>query len=647
MSNQSEGANQVALNRDFVDSEYSRLTSGGAAVIEHRSSIEPRLAALYRTFRLEPAAIDLLLLCLAPIFGRGSSDATDEGLPMIVTPRTLSDFKASEHQAWADFCFGDNEMFELGLLYYDTDDLFNHNEMDRPIRVHRRLVQYLHSADSLPSGVRDYLKFAQRAEGSHDAPDFDEKIGRSIKSISEYLKGNSVSSLLHFHGPDGTGKSRAALQICEQISIPCLKFDLRRILARPDKLETMLELTRREARLVEAAVLVPDWHLLKEERHIDSEFVISKLQSATPVVILASEAPFSLPRKGLPLIDVAFEATDHSSRVASWKAHLNGDHSGGKISDLQSIAGLYKFNDGQIRSVVERARLRSLALTGSADLSESELIAGCREESSQNLAELAVKVETRHSWDYLILPEDQKAQLRELCNHMKYRSHVYENWAYHTRVTAQGLNALFTGPPGTGKTLAASIIANELGLDLYKVDLSTVVSKYIGETEKNLSKIFKEAESSNAILFFDEADSLFGKRSAVRDAHDRYANIQVGYLLQKMEEFPGMTILASNLIENIDDAFMRRLHFSVDFPFPAAPEREKIWSVSFPEQAPLADDVDFEKLGRRVKVPGGNIRNIALHAAFHAAADESEITLRHIARAARREYEKEGRSLDS
>ncbi len=207
----------------------------------------------------------------------------------------------------------------------------------------------------------------------------------------------------------------------------------------------------------------------------------------------------------------------------------------------------------------------------------------------------------------------------------------------------QGLAVLFAGPSGTGKTMAAGIIANELKLDIYRIDLAGVVSKYIGETEKNLSRIFTEAEASNAILFFDEADALFGKRTEVKDSHDRYANIEVGYLLQRIEEYEGMVVLATNLRQNMDDAFVRRMQFIVEFPYPEEEHRYRIWKGIFPAQAPLDKGVDFEFLARQFKVAGGNIKNIALGAAFLAAADGEVITMKHLARAARREFNKMGK----
>ncbi|MCA9957909.1 MAG: ATP-binding protein, partial [Anaerolineales bacterium] len=204
----------------------------------------------------------------------------------------------------------------------------------------------------------------------------------------------------------------------------------------------------------------------------------------------------------------------------------------------------------------------------------------------------------------------------------------------------------FAGESGTGKTMAADIMAHELGLDLYKIDLSSLVSKYIGETEKNLNRIFTEAATSNAILFFDEADAIFGKRSEVKDSHDRYANIEISYLLQRMETYDGVVILATNLRANMDDAFTRRLHFVVEFPFPETEDRERIWRVNVPAQTPLAADVDFHALAERFRLAGGSIRNIILAAAFLAATDGEALGMTHLLHATRREFQKMGRLID-
>jgi SpoVK/Ycf46/Vps4 family AAA+-type ATPase len=227
---------------------------------------------------------------------------------------------------------------------------------------------------------------------------------------------------------------------------------------------------------------------------------------------------------------------------------------------------------------------------------------------------------------------------------VKYRERVYGEWGFDQKLSlGKGLSVLFSGPSGTGKTMAAEIIAGALGLELYKIDLSTVVSKYIGETEKNLSRIFVEAETSNAILFFDEADALFGKRSEVKDSHDRYANIEIGYLLQRMEEYEGVVILATNFRKNMDEAFVRRLQFTVEFPFPNEYDRRKIWEGIWPEDTPRDPALDLDFMARRFEITGGNIRNIALAAAFLAADDGNVVTMNHLLHGTKREFQKMGK----
>jgi AAA+ superfamily predicted ATPase len=264
--------------------------------------------------------------------------------------------------------------------------------------------------------------------------------------------------------------------------------------------------------------------------------------------------------------------------------------------------------------------------------------------SASKLATLARRIEARFHWDDIVLPDDQKAMLRELVATVQHRRKVLGEWGIGRKLaSSDGVTALFAGPPGTGKTMAAEVIAAELGLDLYKIDLSAIVSKYIGETEKNLERIFSEAERTDAILFFDEADALFGKRSEVKDAHDRYANIEISYLLQRMEAYNGVTILATNLRANLDDAFTRRLHFSVDFPFPDAGDRLRIWHTLFPPELPREPQLDFAEMARRYKLAGGGIRNIIVSAAYLAASNGEVVTMEHLAHGARREMQKMGR----
>ncbi len=294
--------------------------------------------------------------------------------------------------------------------------------------------------------------------------------------------------------------------------------------------------------------------------------------------------------------------------------------------------------DGAFRLDREQLRLAAVVAAPGAGISVTDRV---RRVAAGHLDRLAQRMTVSRGWDDLVLPVDQRAQLRELVARHRFRGRVYDDWRFAARPSS-GLVALFSGPSGTGKTLAAEVIAADLGLDAYKIDLSSVVSKYIGETEKNLGRIFDAAASADLVLFFDEADSLFGKRSEVSDARDRYANIEVSYLLQRLESYDGIVILATNLQRNIDAAFVRRLSLAVEFPLPERPERRRIWQGAFPCEAPTRD-VDLDFLADSFKVSGGVIRNAALGAAFMAAADGQVITMEHLALALKREFQKAGR----
>jgi hypothetical protein len=313
-------------------------------------------------------------------------------------------------------------------------------------------------------------------------------------------------------------------------------------------------------------------------------------------------------------------------RAAAWR-ELTG------LDDVTDVAAKFRLSIAQIE---DAARLAG-ALGGDLD-------AGAREASSGGLGTLATRLKPTYTWEDLVVPDRQLDALHSISAYLRHRDQVLGDWGYERRVAkSQGLKILFAGESGTGKTMAAQVLAADLGLDIFQVDLATIVSKYIGETEKNLARIFAAAEGSNAMLFFDEADAMFGKRSEVSDAHDRYANLEVAYLLQKMEAHSGAVILATNFRRNIDDAFLRRLDFVIDFPFPEPHDRERLWRGMVPAEAPLGADVDFAQLARRFTLSGGAIRNCTLAAAFLAAEEGSTIDMAHLIRAVGVEYAKLGR----
>jgi ATP-dependent 26S proteasome regulatory subunit len=383
--------------------------------------------------------------------------------------------------------------------------------------------------------------------------------------------------------------------------------------------------------------------LLAEDRRAIAIRLLQEFCEHADLIFLSGEAdwkPAELPNAP-PSICVELPRPAYASRLTFWNRALIGS----KLTEAE-IAGLankFRFTGGQIEDAAATAQTLALRRTaGNSSPNLADLLEACRLQSNRKLGTLAARITPHYTWTDIVLPADRLRQLREICSAVEYRSVVYDQWGFDAKLSqGKGLNMLFAGPSGTGKTMAAEVMAHELGLDLYKIDLSTVVSKYIGETEKNLSRIFDEAATANAVLFFDEADALFGKRSEVRDSHDRYANIEINYLLQKMEQYEGTVILATNLRKNMDDAFVRRIQFTIEFPFPGFGQRLAMWQKVWPAATPR-EDLDLEFMARRFEIAGGNIRNIALSAAFLGAADGSRVTMKHVMRATWQEYQKMG-----
>lgn len=357
-----------------------------------------------------------------------------------------------------------------------------------------------------------------------------------------------------------------------------------------------------------------------------------------PTVLVARHPGAFVALGDLTLLAVSVPSPSLAERAVAW-AH----HAGVTEADAADVAAKFRLSVAQVDEGAAVARLAART-RGAGTPTHDDLDFGARQASSSRLGELATRLEPVHTWASIVLPERERGHLQSIAAHLRHRDRVLQDWGYGETITrGHGLKALFAGESGTGKTMAAQVIAHDLGLELYRVDLATVVSKYIGETEKNLDRIFSAAEGSNAILFFDEADALFGKRSEVSDAHDRYANIETSYLLQRMEGYEGCVVLATNFQRNIDDAFLRRLDHVIGFPFPDEDDRRRIWALLLPERAPLAGDVDLDFLAERFKLAGGAIRNCALGAAYLAAEEGDEIGMRHLVRAVALEYTKLGR----
>jgi SpoVK/Ycf46/Vps4 family AAA+-type ATPase len=342
---------------------------------------------------------------------------------------------------------------------------------------------------------------------------------------------------------------------------------------------------------------------------------------------------------------VQLPVPNESVRYQIWKLCLDRHHGLTDSTALEQLAGAYRLTEAQIRRATNQAEsLAAMRSNGDGHVSAADITAACRMESSRRIVRLALRITPKRTWSDLIVPVDVRLQLEELCRQVRRRMTVYDEWGFADKLTlGKAAIALFTGSSGVGKTLGAEVVARELGKDLYKVDLAAVVSKYIGETEKNLSSVFADAQDGSAVLFFDECDAIFGKRTEIKDAHDKYANTEASFLLMKLEEFEGDVILATNMSGNIDSAFRRRIRLMIDFPFPEESLRRRIWESVFPKRAPLADDVDFDVLARHFRITGGNIRNAALAAAFRASENGGRIGMREIILSLKREYRKIGK----
>jgi AAA+ superfamily predicted ATPase len=453
----------------------------------------------------------------------------------------------------------------------------------------------------------------------------------------------------YFHGRDAAAMRRAATALAAELGVPILIAAMGRA-AQETSFESgnaasWLGELLQEGVLRQAIVYLENFDAIPTDAARDS--ALTALGAFRGIALLSGAQELRTDRVPLEaVLIVDFPLPDWTERRQTWELDLCEQGVEPPDAGLDALAECFRFSVSQIDEAAATASL--LALYRGEPLSLEHAFEAARIRSGQKLASLARKVVPVHGWDDLVLPAEIAGQLREICCRVTHRHQVMGRWGFERKLSGgRGMNALFHGLSGTGKTMAADVIAHELGLDLYKIDLAGVVSKYIGETEKNLDRIFTAAADANAILFFDEADALFGKRSEVRDAHDRYANLEVSYLLQKMEEYEGISILSTNLRQNLDEAFLRRLTFTISFPFPDESCRQQIWESIWPAATPVARDVDAGWLASRFLLSGGNIRNVAVAAAFLAAEDEDVVQLEHVLRAVRAEFQKMGKTLSA
>jgi len=625
---------------------------------------------LLQVFHLRPLEADVLLLCLLPeidlryerIYAYLQDDMTRERPCVDLLLNLLCPDLPSRITARMVF-LPECPLLQSGLLHtLAHGDQQGISLLGQSLEVEPRVTSFLLDAD--PSAGSRYLPNPLRLERPQLSlaeltlePRTLADLGRLERRGVPY--GASDPLWIHLQALDEWAAMSAVRALCTAWDLALLRVRSDALIGPVEEVRVLASLSRRES-LLEGAAICLEPARPQEGQSVELErslSIWSEILADHPYPVFWSNWPAagmdpSLWRR-VRVARLTFGQPDYPRRLALWRRALDGvpssvETSPDATSQYAALSGRYRLDSLQIERAARSALQAAWQRDPSAPLvSIHDLFSAARSVSSGQIGTLARRIEPRHTWEDLVLPADRLAQLHELCDQFRYRPVVYEEWGFaRSSSLGRGLSALFAGPTGTGKTMAAEVIANDLELDLFKIDLSGVVSKYIGETEKNLERIFAAAEDSNAILFFDEADALFGKRSETKDAHDRYANIEIAYLLQKIEEYDGVVILTSNLRQNLDEAFLRRLHFAIEFPLPDDEARLCIWKQLLPAGAPLADDVNLADLVDRFKFSGGSIRNVLLNAAFLAARDGRAITMGHLLWAARREFQKLGKLVN-
>ncbi|MEM7535652.1 MAG: ATP-binding protein [Chloroflexota bacterium] len=685
-------AEKTALDVLRQTVEHAAQQSYALLISAHQEGVVARLNRFVQTFGLSSFELDAFLVCLAPaldsryeyLFGYLQNDITRRLPTVNLILEILYPFGVERLQ-YLPYFNEDTTLIQNQIIHLKKGANASPYRLGQLAYVDETIVAWLMGNYQPLSGLETaiQLEFVQPPDvgqpdtGQPDTGGKDWKeraqptgtvldtnlLTESARKVLERAvdvslsgieaqdeKSNETQPLILFYGADKVSQRLATAFLAQQMNQPYLAVDMATIVAALGKNESPLWALRRalrDARLTDAIAFLYNWDPCLKDGLLPIE-LLNELYKHNDMLVIASEEqwqPSGLERTRT-VIQLTFSLPDHHQRFAFWHHYLadvfEHDPTMEETLSPSTLAAQFVLTAAQIRDAAITAQ--DYAIQQNRPLELEDLYAAARAHSGHRLNEMARKIEPRYDWEDIILPPMQIEILKELVNTVRNRAKVLEDWGVGKKLAASAaVTVLFAGPPGTGKTMSAEVIAKSLGLDLYKLDLSNLVSKYIGETEKNLEKIFTEAQSSNAILFFDEADAIFGKRSGVKDARDRYANIEVSYLLQRMESYDGVTILATNLRANLDEAFLRRIHFAVDIPFPDIDDRIRIWETLMPADIPRDPDLNLLEMARRFKLAGGNIRNIIVGAAFLAATDDGAITMRHLLHATRRELQKMGR----
>jgi hypothetical protein len=586
------------------------------------------LETLCTTFGLSPFERDVLLLCagveLDSTFSRLCAAAQGDPLrtyptfslamAVLPNPHWSALTPAAPLRRWRLIEFGAGNSLTLS-----------------PLRIDERVLHYLAGVQHLDErlmGIVEPLRISYDLVPSHS--NLAERLAKAWLNTT----GASLP-IVQLCGSEFSSKRAIASVACRSLGLNLCAMSAGAIPLNPGELDSLIRLWEREAVLSSSALLV-DCDEFDTTDAARERAITQLIECIKGVLVITSRERRRIRQRSAITFDVNKPTANEQRGI--WQNALGtaAPILNGKMNALVS-----QFNLGTetIRNVCAEALGNLTSNSMETNEQGNNLWNICRIKALPYLDDLAQRIDPAAEWGDLVLPEAQYQILREIAMHVRQRSRVYEDWGFATKgLRGLGISVLFVGASGTGKTMAAEVLANELQLDLYRIDLSQVVSKYIGETEKNLRRVFDAAEDGGAILLFDEADALFGKRSEIKDSHDRYANIEVSYLLQRMEAYRGLAILTTNMRSALDTAFLRRIRFIVQFPFPDKAQRAEIWNRIFPSGTPT-ENIDVNKLSR-LNIAGGNIRNIALNAAFLAADAEESVRMTHLLRATRGEYSK-------
>ncbi|MBD1848165.1 ATP-binding protein [Cyanobacteria bacterium FACHB-63] len=494
-----------------------------------------------------------------------------------------------------------------------------------PLRIDERILHHLVGSQYLDARL---FGLVNRAWKSDELVPSQAQFADAIATVLSEALMSPDPPVIQLCGSETTAKHYLATVVCDRLNLNLWIMSAQTVPSSPTDLDQFCRLWKRETRL-NANVLLFDCNELESPEPAYLNRLTHFIERTPTLLFISSRDRLRLPQR--TVVNFEVEKPTIAEQRIIWQRSLSNQMSS---EQLQTLVSQFNLNTATIRNVCSSLKKSDF----------STLWEACRVQARPRLDELAQRIEPRADWDDLVLPEAQTLILKEAAAHVRQRSTVYETWGFGAKGSrGLGISALFAGASGTGKTLAAEVLAHELQLDLYRVDLSSVVSKYIGETEKNLRRVFDAAEDGGVILLFDEADALFGKRSEVKDSRDRYANIEVSYLLQRMECYPGLAVLTTNLKSSLDSAFLRRIRFVVQFPFPDSTQRAEIWRRIFPSTTPT-QELDALKLAK-LNIAGGNIRNIALNAAFLAADMREPVQMKHLLQAAKTEYAKLEKNL--